>query len=88
MEKFADINLLGDMFSCLDETEGQQLSLARSLEDLRIPKDPQEQQKFTYQVAEGMWRLQTWIKYLFQGLKLPVHGLFFLKTSVVQYLYL
>ncbi|XP_045545776.1 DENN domain-containing protein 1A isoform X2 [Salmo salar] len=49
MEKFADINLLGDMFSCLDETEGQQLSLARSLEDLRIPKDPQEQQKFTYQ---------------------------------------
>uniref|UniRef100_A0A4W5NJN4 DENN domain containing 1A n=1 Tax=Hucho hucho TaxID=62062 RepID=A0A4W5NJN4_9TELE len=49
MEKFADINLLGDMFSCLDEPKGQQLSLARSLEDLRIPKDPQEQQKFTYQ---------------------------------------
>ncbi|CAB1318973.1 unnamed protein product [Coregonus sp. 'balchen'] len=49
MEKFADINLLGDMFSCLDEPEGQQLSLAKSLEDLRPPKDPQEQQKSTYQ---------------------------------------
>uniref|UniRef100_A0A673YZX4 DENN domain containing 1A n=1 Tax=Salmo trutta TaxID=8032 RepID=A0A673YZX4_SALTR len=43
MEKFADINLLGNMFSCLDEPEGQQLSLAKSLEDLRTPKDPQEQ---------------------------------------------
>ncbi|XP_045063937.1 DENN domain-containing protein 1A-like isoform X2 [Coregonus clupeaformis] len=49
MEMFADINLLGDMFSCLDEPEGQQLSLARSLEDLRTPKDPQEQHKFNYQ---------------------------------------
>uniref|UniRef100_A0AAY5LC39 UDENN domain-containing protein n=1 Tax=Esox lucius TaxID=8010 RepID=A0AAY5LC39_ESOLU len=49
MEKFADINLLGEMFSCLDEPDGQQLGLAKSLEDLRTPKDPQEQQKFTYQ---------------------------------------
>uniref|UniRef100_A0A8C7JT00 DENN domain containing 1A n=1 Tax=Oncorhynchus kisutch TaxID=8019 RepID=A0A8C7JT00_ONCKI len=49
MEKFADINLLGNMFSCLDEPEGQQLSLAKSLEDLRTPKDPQEQQKLIYQ---------------------------------------
>ncbi|KAL0965107.1 hypothetical protein UPYG_G00276890 [Umbra pygmaea] len=49
MERFADINLLGEMFSCMDKPEGQPLSLAKSLEDLRTPKDPQEQQKFTYQ---------------------------------------
>lgn len=55
MEKFADINLLGNMFSCLDEPEGQQLSLAKSLEDLRTPKDPQEQQKLIYQVPEDTW---------------------------------
>uniref|UniRef100_A0A8C7U6K7 DENN/MADD domain containing 1A n=1 Tax=Oncorhynchus mykiss TaxID=8022 RepID=A0A8C7U6K7_ONCMY len=57
MEKFADINLLGNMFSCLDEPEGQQLSLAKSLEDLRTPKDPQE---------------QPGSKMDFRGLKLPV----------------
>lgn len=51
-EKYADINLLGDILSYQEgETESQQLSLAKSLEDLRLTKDPEEQQaKFSYQV--------------------------------------
>ncbi|KAL2100082.1 hypothetical protein ACEWY4_004476 [Coilia grayii] len=50
-EKYSDINLLGDMLSYQEgETESQQLSLAKSLEDLRLSKDPEEQQpKFSYQ---------------------------------------
>ncbi|KAM6985161.1 LOW QUALITY PROTEIN: DENN domain-containing protein 1A [Aplochiton taeniatus] len=51
MEKFSDINLLGDMFSCQDEPDSQPLSLAKSLEELRTPKDPNSllQANFTYQ---------------------------------------
>ncbi|XP_062410946.1 DENN domain-containing protein 1A isoform X4 [Sardina pilchardus] len=50
-EKYPDINLLGDILNYQEgETESQQLSLAKSLEDLRLPKDPEEQQaKFSYQ---------------------------------------
>ncbi|CAG5867086.1 unnamed protein product [Menidia menidia] len=49
-EKFSNINLLGDIFGCQDEPDSQPLALAKSLEDLRTPKDPDElQAKFTYQ---------------------------------------
>ncbi|XP_041915025.1 DENN domain-containing protein 1A isoform X5 [Alosa sapidissima] len=50
-EKYSDVNLLGDILNYQEgETESQQLSLAKSLEDLRLPKDPAEQQaKFSYQ---------------------------------------
>ncbi|KAG5272094.1 hypothetical protein AALO_G00161590 [Alosa alosa] len=50
-EKYSDVNLLGDILNYQEgETESQQLSLAKSLEDLRLPKDPEEQQaKFSYQ---------------------------------------
>ncbi|XP_073333828.1 DENN domain-containing protein 1A isoform X2 [Pagrus major] len=49
-EKFSNINLLGDIFGCQDEPESQPMTLAKSLEDLRTPKDSEElQQKFSYQ---------------------------------------
>ncbi|XP_020505075.3 DENN domain-containing protein 1A isoform X1 [Labrus bergylta] len=49
-EKFSNINLLGDIFGCQDEPDGQHMTLAKSLEDLRTPKDSEElQAKFTYQ---------------------------------------
>ncbi|XP_062269212.1 DENN domain-containing protein 1A isoform X2 [Platichthys flesus] len=49
-EKFSNVNLLGDIFSCQDEPDIQPITLAKSLEDLRIPKDPGElQATFTYQ---------------------------------------
>ncbi|XP_041667488.1 DENN domain-containing protein 1A isoform X2 [Cheilinus undulatus] len=49
-EKFSNINLLGDIFGCQDEPDNQHMSLAKSLEDLRTPKDSDElQPKFTYQ---------------------------------------
>ncbi|XP_034565643.1 DENN domain-containing protein 1A [Notolabrus celidotus] len=49
-EKFSNINLLGDIFGCQDEPDSQHMSLAKSLEDLRTPKDSDElQAKFTYQ---------------------------------------
>ncbi|XP_022600234.1 DENN domain-containing protein 1A isoform X1 [Seriola dumerili] len=49
-EKFSNINLLGDIFGCHDEPDSQPMTLAKSLEDLRTPKDPGElQAKFTYQ---------------------------------------
>ncbi|XP_077944494.1 DENN domain-containing protein 1A isoform X2 [Gasterosteus aculeatus] len=49
-EKFSNINLLGDVFGCQDEPESQAITLAKSLEDLRTPKDAEERQaKFTYQ---------------------------------------
>ncbi|XP_074546327.1 DENN domain-containing protein 1A isoform X2 [Halichoeres trimaculatus] len=49
-EKFSNINLLGDIFGCQDEPDTQHMSLAKSLEDLRTPKDSDElQAKFTYQ---------------------------------------
>ncbi|XP_062333579.1 DENN domain-containing protein 1A isoform X2 [Osmerus eperlanus] len=47
-EKFTDINLLGDIFSCQDEPESQ--SLAKSLEDLRTFKEAEKlEAKFNYQ---------------------------------------
>ncbi|XP_071322072.1 DENN domain-containing protein 1A isoform X7 [Trachinotus anak] len=49
-EKFSNVNLLGDIFGCHDEPDSQPMTLAKSLEDLRTPKDPGElQAKFTYQ---------------------------------------
>lgn len=52
-EKFSNINLLGDIFGCQDEPDSQPMTLAKSLEDLRTPKDTEElQPKFTYQVRE------------------------------------
>lgn len=50
-EKFSNVNLLGDIFGCQDEPDSQPITLAKSLEDLRTPKDCCElQTKFTYQV--------------------------------------
>ncbi|XP_076613565.1 DENN domain-containing protein 1A isoform X2 [Chaetodon auriga] len=49
-EKFSNVNLLGDIFGCQDEPDSQPMTLAKSLEDLRTPKDSEElQMKFTYQ---------------------------------------
>uniref|UniRef100_A0A3Q3WMA3 UDENN domain-containing protein n=1 Tax=Mola mola TaxID=94237 RepID=A0A3Q3WMA3_MOLML len=49
-EKFSNVNLLGDIFGCQDEPDSQTLTLTKSLEDLRTPKDSEELQvKFTYQ---------------------------------------
>ncbi|XP_040012687.1 DENN domain-containing protein 1A isoform X2 [Xiphias gladius] len=49
-EKFSNVNLLSDIFGCQDEPDSQSVTLAKSLEDLRTPKDPGElQAKFTYQ---------------------------------------
>lgn len=49
-EKFSNVNLLGDIFGCQDEPDSQPIPLAKSLEDLRTPKDSEElQAKFTYQ---------------------------------------
>ncbi|XP_070780551.1 DENN domain-containing protein 1A [Enoplosus armatus] len=49
-EKFSNVNLLGDIFGCQDEPDSQPITLAKSLEDLRTPKDAEElQAKFTYQ---------------------------------------
>ncbi|XP_063065998.1 DENN domain-containing protein 1A isoform X2 [Engraulis encrasicolus] len=51
-EKYTEINLLGDMLLVYQEgePESQQMSLAKSLEDIRLSKDLEEQQhKFSYQ---------------------------------------
>ncbi|KAM9337836.1 DENN domain-containing protein 1A isoform 2-T2 [Symphorus nematophorus] len=49
-EKFSNVNLLGDIFGCQDEPDSQPMTLAKSLEDLRTPKDSDDlQAKFTYQ---------------------------------------
>ncbi|CAK6972287.1 DENN domain-containing protein 1A isoform X1 [Scomber scombrus] len=49
-EKFSNVNLLGDIFGCQDEPDNQPITLAKSLEDLRTPKDSEElQAKFNYQ---------------------------------------
>ncbi|KAK9532959.1 hypothetical protein VZT92_010316 [Zoarces viviparus] len=49
-EKFSNVNLLGDIFGCQDEPDSQPITLAKSLEDLRTPKDTEGlQAKFTYQ---------------------------------------
>ncbi|KAF3848672.1 hypothetical protein F7725_015169 [Dissostichus mawsoni] len=49
-EKFSNVTLLGDIFGCQDEPDSQHITLAKSLEDLRTPKDSEElqQAKFTY----------------------------------------
>ncbi|XP_054916769.1 DENN domain-containing protein 1A-like isoform X2 [Poeciliopsis prolifica] len=49
-DKFSNVNLLGDIFGCQDEPECQPITLAKSLEDLRTPKDFGElQAKFSFQ---------------------------------------
>ncbi|XP_029920558.1 DENN domain-containing protein 1A isoform X2 [Myripristis murdjan] len=49
-EKLSSVNLLGDIFGCQDELDNPPVSLAKSLEDLRTPKDSEDlQPKFTYQ---------------------------------------
>uniref|UniRef100_A0A673CQT4 DENN/MADD domain containing 1A n=1 Tax=Sphaeramia orbicularis TaxID=375764 RepID=A0A673CQT4_9TELE len=49
-EKFSNVNLLGDIFGCQDEPDSQPITLAKSLEDLRTPKESDDlQPKFTYQ---------------------------------------
>ncbi|XP_061115824.1 DENN domain-containing protein 1A isoform X2 [Conger conger] len=51
-DKITEINLLDDIFGLEGELESQTLTLAKSLEDLRTPKDPdalREQAKFSYQ---------------------------------------
>ncbi|XP_017282980.1 DENN domain-containing protein 1A isoform X2 [Kryptolebias marmoratus] len=49
-EKFSNINLLGDIFGCQDEPDSQPVTVAKSLEDLRTPKESEElQAKFSYQ---------------------------------------
>ncbi|XP_067339693.1 DENN domain-containing protein 1A isoform X2 [Channa argus] len=62
-EKFSNVNLLGDIFGCQDEPDSQPITLAKSLEDLRTPKNFDElQTKFTYQrmdlsLGEHSWPL-------------------------------
>lgn len=55
-QRITEINLLGDIFSSLDvDSEKQPLSQAKSLEDLRTPKEEGPQQvKFGYQVGESV----------------------------------
>ncbi|MED6236909.1 hypothetical protein ATANTOWER_015975, partial [Ataeniobius toweri] len=49
-ERFSNVNLLGDVFGCQDEPECQPIHLAKSLEDLRTPKDSERlQAKFNFQ---------------------------------------
>ncbi|XP_031138233.1 DENN domain-containing protein 1A isoform X2 [Sander lucioperca] len=49
-DKFSNVHLLGDIFGCQDEPDSQPVTSAKSLEDLRTPKDSEElQAKFTYQ---------------------------------------
>uniref|UniRef100_A0A8C9TEV0 DENN domain containing 1A n=1 Tax=Scleropages formosus TaxID=113540 RepID=A0A8C9TEV0_SCLFO len=50
-EKLTEVDLLGDIFSCVEgETEDQPFSLAKSLEDLRTANTPEESSaKFSYQ---------------------------------------
>ncbi|XP_028457103.1 DENN domain-containing protein 1A isoform X3 [Perca flavescens] len=49
-DKFSNVHLLGDIFGCQDEPDSQLVTSAKSLEDLRTPKDSEElQAKFTYQ---------------------------------------
>ncbi|XP_013870584.1 DENN domain-containing protein 1A [Austrofundulus limnaeus] len=49
-ERFSNISLLGDIFGCQDEPDNQLLTLAKSLEDLRTPKESEDlQPKFSYQ---------------------------------------
>ncbi|XP_075885547.1 DENN domain-containing protein 1A isoform X5 [Nelusetta ayraudi] len=51
-QRFSNVKLLGDIFSCQDEPDSQQVNLTKSLEDLRTSKDPQDLQEgnFSYQV--------------------------------------
>ncbi|KAJ3605851.1 hypothetical protein NHX12_027894, partial [Muraenolepis orangiensis] len=52
-EKFSNVNLLGDIFNCQDEpSEGQSVSLAKSLEDLRTPKSLEELQRLDLSIAD------------------------------------
>ncbi|CAN9504655.1 unnamed protein product [Ophioblennius macclurei] len=51
-EKLSNISLLGDLFGCQDEPDGQPVAAAKSLEDVRTAKDGELQPKFTYQRME------------------------------------
>lgn len=63
-EKFSNVNLLGDIFGCQDEPDSQPMTLAKSLEDLRTPKDSEElQAKFTYQVRDPTAQLPKAVQY-------------------------
>ncbi|CAL9682550.1 unnamed protein product [Knipowitschia caucasica] len=49
-ERFSNVNLLGDIFGCQDEPDSQHITLAKSLEDLRTPKETDSvPSKFNYQ---------------------------------------
>lgn len=43
-ERLSNVTLLGGIFSCQDEPDNQPLTLTKSLEDLRTPKDSEEPQ--------------------------------------------
>ncbi|XP_023816287.1 DENN domain-containing protein 1A isoform X2 [Oryzias latipes] len=65
-EKFSNMNLLGDIFGCQEEPDNQTMSLAKSLEDLRTPKESKElQAKFGHQRMDLGENSQT-----FPGLRL------------------
>ncbi|XP_047228782.1 DENN domain-containing protein 1A isoform X3 [Girardinichthys multiradiatus] len=52
-ERFSNVNLLGDVFGCQDEPECQPIHLAKSLEDLRTPKDSEQlQARFNFQMLD------------------------------------
>lgn len=59
-QRFSNVKLLGDIFSCQDEPDSQQVNLTKSLEDLRTSKDPQDLQEvnFSYQVRTPQCKLQ------------------------------
>ncbi|XP_068191708.1 DENN domain-containing protein 1A isoform X2 [Antennarius striatus] len=49
-EKFSNVTLLDNIFGCQDEPDSQSITLAKSLEDLRTPKDSDDlHPKFTFQ---------------------------------------
>lgn len=50
-ERFSNVTLLGGIFGCQEEPDNQPLTLTKSLEDLRMPKETEEPQvKFICQV--------------------------------------
>ncbi|KAJ8285730.1 hypothetical protein GJAV_G00030280 [Gymnothorax javanicus] len=56
-DKISELSFLDDLFGLEGELESQTLTLAKSLEDLRTPKDPdelREQAKFSYQRMDLM----------------------------------
>lgn len=43
-ERFSNVTLLGGIFGCQEEPDNQPLTLTKSLEDLRMPKETEEPQ--------------------------------------------